>query len=70
MNSLVPQKVPESGNFKVIPTLAKTVNQLIDALRASQIRESPNVRIERSSGGTYIHIRPSSKVGDIDDTWY
>lgn len=49
--------------------MAVAINQLIDFVKSTQLRESPNVRIERSSLGTTVHPKPVG-AGSIDDTWY
>ena len=60
MNARMPRKVNESAKVTDLRLIAVTLNQVIDQLTAQNLRESPNTRIERSSGGTYVHVRKSS----------
>ncbi len=70
MNSRIPRKVSESSAIPQVRNLAIVINQLIDALAAMEIKESPGVRIERTANGTTVHVKRVVGVGSIDDTWY
>lgn len=70
MTRRFPSRVPETGPLPSVRELQKTVNQLIDLLRASELREGPKSRIERTFNGTVIHTRSSVVTGGTDDTWY
>lgn len=60
MNARTPRKMTEAPKVTDLRLMAVTLNQVIDKLAAQELRESPNTRIERSSGGTYVHVRKSS----------
>lgn len=69
MRSL-PSKIPETGVLPGIRQHAVVINQILEALRSMELRESPNVRIERTSSGTTVHVKKGRGVGTVDDTWY
>lgn len=70
MTRRIPKKVSESSGLPQIRSHAIAINQLIDAIQAMDIKESPHVRIERTANGTTIHVKRGSAVSGADDTWY
>lgn len=66
----LPRKVSESSGLPGYRALAVVLNQLIDAVRDREIRESPNVRVEGTANGTTVHVKKSRGAGTVDDTWY
>ena len=70
MTRRLPTRVPETGPLPQMRDQAKTINQIIELLRASELRESASVRIERTANGTIVHSKGGTSAGTIDDTWY
>lgn len=66
----LPNKIPESGGLPGMRQHAVVINQILEALRSMELRESANVRIERTSNGTTVHVKKSTVSGATDDTWY
>jgi len=67
----LPTKTPENSPVPHVRKLQRAVNQLIDAIRAREVQNSPNTRVERlAGGGITIHTKGSSTVVSTDDTWY
>jgi len=66
----LPTKIAEDSPIKHVRKLQRAVNQLIDAIRAREVQQSPTTRVERTSGGVFIHSKGSSTVVSADDTWY
>lgn len=66
----LPTKTPENSPVPHVRKLQRTVNQLIEAIRAREVQQSPTTRVERTSGGVFIHAKSSSTVVSTDDTWY
>jgi len=64
----IPTRVSPSG---LSPDLRKAVNELIEQAISNTLRSTPSIRIERTSGGTFLHVERGGKTTTVtDDTWY
>ena len=60
----IPSKVRENSPVPHVKALQKSVNDLIEALKARDIQESPTTRIERlPGGGVAIHTQGGTSTG-------
>lgn len=57
-----PEKVSENSAIPALSKYARSINQIIEYMTANTLRDSPNVRIERSVNGVHPHVI-ASKVG-------
>jgi len=56
----LPAKVRENSPIAHIRSLQRAVNELNDAIRAREVQQSPNTRIERlPGGGVTVHTSAS-----------
>lgn len=54
----LPTKVRENSPIAHVRSLQRAVNELVDAVRAREIQQSPNTRIERlPGGGVTVHTQ-------------
>lgn len=62
-----PEKVAENSSVPALSKYARAINQIIEYVTANTLRDSPNVRIERSVNGVHPHVI-ASKVGTNTDS--
>lgn len=66
----IPNKLPETSAIPQVRDHARAINMLIDALKASQLKDSANAFIETTANGVTVRVKRVSGGGTIDDTWY
>lgn len=62
----IPEKVQTGG---LDPESRKTINAVIDYLRAAEPRDSATIAVSKSTSGTHLEVKPSARGGDGTPRW-
>jgi hypothetical protein len=60
----LPDPISEKG---LEPDLRRRFNRLLAAVKTLQIKETATTAVDRTAGGTFVHVKPSAGGGGANN---